>query len=291
MSCDVDHLVLPVSSLDLARKRLSLLGFTIAANARHPFGTDNACVFLKDGTYLEPLAISDAQTYSANAAAGNAFVAKDKQFRDKRGQDGFSALVAKSDDADSDHQRFVAAQMSGGDAFSFSRPVTLPDGGVSEASFRLAFASYDESDFFFFACQRIAALPADRSSLERHENGVTGIHEVVLSANSPDDFAALVETVFGVSAVKDSDGELYIQTSNVGIRVLTPASAHHLFDTATQNTASGLTGEGIVFSVSDLAVTAAVLAANGVAYTRKGTRLLVQPASGQGAIFAFEELE
>ena len=290
MSRDVDHLVLPVSSLDLARKRLSLLGFTVAANAKHPFGTENACVFLKDGTYLEPLAICDARTYSANVEAGNAFVAKDKQFRDRRGPDGFSALVAKSDDADSDHQRFVSAGLSAGHAFSFSRPVTLPDGRMSEASFRLAFASHEMSDFFFFACQRIAALPADRSSLEGHENGVTGIHEVVLSAKSPDDFAALIEEIVSSSAVKDGDGELYVQTSNVGIRVLTSATAHHLFEKATQNTASGLTGEGIVFSVCDLAVTAAVLAANGVEYARKGTRLLVQPASGQGAIFAFEEL-
>jgi hypothetical protein len=290
MSRDIDHLVLPVSSLEDARGRLSSLGFTVSASAKHPFGTENACVFLKDGTYLEPLAISDSGTYSMNAMSGNAFVSKDKRFRDQRGQNGMSALVAKSENADSDHEHFIAAGLSGGDPFSFSRPVTLPDGNTSQASFRLAFAGDNASDVFFFSCQRIAALPADRSDLERHKNGVTGIHEVVLSADKPSNFTHLIELVFDATAVGEGEEELYVQASSVGIRLVRPAAAQHFFDAPPQSIGPGLNGEAIVFSVSDLAVTAAVLAANGVAYTRKGARVLVQPASGQGAIFAFEEL-
>ena len=53
----IDHLVLPVRDLDLARARYEALGFRVAAEARHPFGTENACIFLQDGTYLEPLAL------------------------------------------------------------------------------------------------------------------------------------------------------------------------------------------------------------------------------------------
>ncbi|MBB3947796.1 hypothetical protein GGQ73_003767 [Rhizobium skierniewicense] len=290
MARDIDHLVLPVSSLKEARERLSALGFTVSARAKHPFGTENACVFLKDGTYLEPLAISDADTYSMNAVSGIAFVSRDKRFRDKRGPNGISALVAKSDNADSDHEQFVAAGLSGGDPFSFSRPVTLPDGNTSQASFRLAFAGDNVSDVFFFSCQRIAALPADRSDLEGHKNGVIGIREVVLSADRPSNFERLIELVFEAKAVGGDEEELYFQASNVGLRLVTQAAARHLLDVSQQRIGPGLNGEAIVFSVSDLAVTAAVLAANGVAYTRKGARVLVQPASGQGAIFAFEEL-
>jgi hypothetical protein len=36
-------------------------------------------------------------------------------------------------------------------------------------------------------------------------------------------------------------------------------------------------------------VTEAHLAANGMTYTRKGNRILVKPAPGQGVLFAFEE--
>lgn len=42
----LDHVVLPVVNIDVARERIGKLGFTVAADARHPFGTENACVFL-----------------------------------------------------------------------------------------------------------------------------------------------------------------------------------------------------------------------------------------------------
>ncbi len=279
---DIDHLVLPVSSLGHARSRLSSLGFRVAPDAQHPFGTGNACVFLSDGTYLEPLAIDEPNTYAQHADAGNTFVSLDRMYRQNRGGNGFSALAARSDDADRDHERFVAQDMSGGAPLSFSRPVTLADGAKSVASFRLAFAgSKAGGSFFLFTCQRIAALPADRGSLEQHDNGVKGIRAVVLRASEPQMFGPLMETVFGVSGVGHEDGALSFATSNVPVQII-PSPQHQRDD-------KGLFGEEIVFSVSDLAVTAALLAANGVEYTRKGARLLVPPAAGQGAIFAFEE--
>ena len=47
----LDHLVLPVRSLEAARADYERLGFLVAPDARHPFGTSNACVFLADGFY------------------------------------------------------------------------------------------------------------------------------------------------------------------------------------------------------------------------------------------------
>ena len=61
----LDHLVIPVTDLKAARSRLTRLGFTVAAEARHPFGTENACVFLADKTYLEPLAVGDPDATGA----------------------------------------------------------------------------------------------------------------------------------------------------------------------------------------------------------------------------------
>ncbi len=58
----IDHLVLPIVDLDTSRERLGRLGFTVAADARHPFGTENACVFFSDDTYLEPLAVGSRKT-------------------------------------------------------------------------------------------------------------------------------------------------------------------------------------------------------------------------------------
>ncbi len=82
----LDHLVLPVIDLVTARQRLSRLGFTVAADARHPFGTENACVFFRDDTYLEPLAVGSREDCLAAVRAGNVFVARDQAFRFRRGE-------------------------------------------------------------------------------------------------------------------------------------------------------------------------------------------------------------
>ena len=55
----LDHVVLPVADLGVARARLTALGFTVAPDGLHPFGTANCCVYLADGTFLEPLAVGD----------------------------------------------------------------------------------------------------------------------------------------------------------------------------------------------------------------------------------------
>ncbi|MCZ7448432.1 VOC family protein [Agrobacterium rhizogenes] len=287
----VDHLVLPVRDLGIAARRLQSLGFTVAPPALHPFGTQNACVFFQDGTYIEPLAIAEPAKYIASIEKGDVFTGRDQAFRKHHGDDGFSALVAKTGDATADHQRFVAAGLSAGDLFEFSRPVQMPDGSRSEAAFRLAFAaSGAAADFFLFGCQRLKALPGDRTMLERHANAVTGLREIVLFSGGDAKAARLIETVFACETMMSPDGDMIFATGNACIR-LTKKPAFASLDLVASNRGDGgLRGVGVVFSVDDLAVTAAVLAANGVSSMEAGGRLVVPAAPGQGVAFAFEEI-
>lgn len=85
----LDHLVLPTVNIALARERLGKLGFTVAPDARHPFGTENACVFFSDKTYLEPLGVASQEQCEASIADGNVFVARDQAYRFRVGDDGF----------------------------------------------------------------------------------------------------------------------------------------------------------------------------------------------------------
>ena len=52
----IDHLVLPVGSLAVARSRFENLGFQVQPDRQHPFGTQNCCIMFSNRTYLEPLA-------------------------------------------------------------------------------------------------------------------------------------------------------------------------------------------------------------------------------------------
>ncbi len=286
----VDHLVLPVEVIGVAVKRLVSLGFTVAPEALHPFGTQNACVFFADGTYLEPLAIADPAKYNASIERGDVFTGRDVAFRQRDGQEGFSALVARTKDALVDHERFRAAGLSAGDVFEFSRPVRMPDGSQGEAAFRLAFAaSGAAADFFLFSCQRLQALPGDRTMLERHANGVTGLSEIVLFSGGNMKVAGLIETVFGCEGKWSPGGDMVFATGNANIRLTgKPPFGGQALNTQDGNEGE-LRGAGIVFSSRDLAVTEAVLAANGVSCAKADGRLVVPAAPGQGVAFAFEE--
>lgn len=286
----IDHLVLPVTDIDLARERLGKLGFTVAPDARHPFGTENACVFFADKTYLEPLGVASVEESEETAREGNVFTARNQAFRFRCGSEGLSAIAFATADAKHEYARFVKDSISAGSVLQFDRPVKMPDGTESIAGFRLAFAGdLRAPDFFLFAVERINPLPADRSALETHANGVTGIAEIALAAHEPTAFGEFVCSAAKASSAKDTSFGLDVPVANAKISLMSPEGLEAYFDLATPDSDRGLRGRAILFCVGDLAVTEAHLAANGVTYTRKGNRILVKPAPGQGVLFAFEE--
>lgn len=284
----IDHLVLPVAGLTAARSRLTALGFTVAPDAFHPFGTANACVFFSDGTYLEPLALANRRHAGVAAKRGNVFTARDLAFRKTSNRQGFSALVVATRDAMADHARFKMRGVSAGDVLEFSRGMILADGSETQASFRLAFAGDDRApEFFLFSCQRINPLPADRE-LERHANTVTGLSEIILSAPTPADFAPLVEQVLLTKAAPEA-APLQLAAANARIRILQDRELEAEFAVQPTPGAEGLRGRAVIFKTADLAVTEITLAANDVAFVRREGRVLVSAAPGQGVLFGFEE--
>jgi Glyoxalase-like domain len=287
----IDHLVLPVVDLDTTRDRLSRLGFTVAADARHPFGTENACVFFADDTYLEPLAVGSREECLEAARIGNVFVARDQAFRFRRGE-GLSAVVVKTEDAESDHDRFVTEGLSGGDLLRFSRQFRFPDGRSAEGSFRLAFAAdLRAPDFFAFSCERVNPLPVDRGALLVHANAAAGLSRIVLVEENPSDFQYILETVLHQRDVTAHSFGLSIETANALVDVLTPEGLRGHYGIEPSNRERGLLGAVLVFASRDLGVTAAYLTGNGIAYQTIGARLVVAPQPGQGVAFAFEELK
>lgn len=285
----LDHLVIPVTDLKTARARLTQLGFIVADDARHPFGTENACVFLADKTYLEPLAVESQEDVEAAARAGNQFVARDRAYRFRNGEEGFSAIVMGTPDADADHAGFRAAGISAGEQLSFSRIMKFPDGTQIEPSFKLSFAAdLRAPDFFAFTCERVNMPAADRSALERHDNGVTGIARVVLSESDPAAFVGYLQAVTAGPSDASESGRISILTANAALDVLGPATLNSEFGVP-RSAERGLRGEAVVFRVADLAATERLLADNGVKHMRSGGMVLVPREPGQGTLFAFSE--
>ena len=287
----IDHLVVPVASLEESRRRFTQLGFTVAPDARHPFGTENACVFFADDTYLEPLAIASREECEAAARGGNMFVARDQAFRFRQGPEGLSAIVVKTSDAEADHARFAAAGFSGGPMLPFERVFKMADGSEVLGGFKLAFAAdLRAPDFFLFACERVNPLPADRGALARHANGALGLSSVVIEEENPSDFQYLFEEVLQQRAVEAHSFGITLQTANASVEVLTPAGLAGYFGLETAGSGRGLAGRAIIVKVGDIGVTERLLAANGVVSSRRGARLIVPHEAGQGVPFVFEEV-
>ncbi len=269
----IDHCVLPVANLATARERHAALGFTVAPDGIHPFGTANACVHFADGSFLEPLAIASRELADAAMAEGNVFVARDRAWRAKHGGDGFSALVLRTDDASADRRRFVRSGVSVGPMLEFARASADLSGNVSQARFLLAFlAPQDEDSSFVFTCERVSAAAIDRSALTTHANGVTGIAKVVVASTAPQEIADLMAGL----AKPDS------------VAVLDPAEAEGLCGAAIPPATMRFVA--IQLATASVAATESLLKERGIGYTVSDTGAVhVPPAPGQGAHLIFED--
>jgi hypothetical protein len=285
MTHPLDHLVLPTANLDVARTRLTALGFTVAPRGVHPFGTENCCVYFADGTFIEPLAVGDAAAAEAAVAAGNVFVARDCAYREQNGHEGFSAVVFGTSDADADHRRYIGAGMSAGARLDFSRPFVDAAGKSDTVAFRLAFAAGNGAqDSFLFACERVNAPKVDRTALQTHDNGASAIVEIVAVSGDPlAQRRLLAVAADGASAASDE-----LELPNAKLSVVTPQNYARRFG-LTIGAPRDLRFSAIVFAVASLEKLCTALAHSGTGYEIRGDRIVVAPAPGQGAAFIFEE--
>lgn len=287
----VDHLVLPTAELETAKARLEQLGFTVAPVGIHPFGTENVCVFLGDNSFLEFLAIGQREVCEEEARKGNVFVARDQAYRFRNGQEGFSALVMGSDNAAADHASFVQAGISAGDILDFSRPFLLPDGKEDKAGFRLAFAAdLRAPDAFFFTCERVNTPKLDRSALQKHANGAVTLLEIVMSEINPTDFQYPLQELINQRDVNAHSFGMDISAANTNVTVLTPSGLQAFFGIETSATERGLRLQAFVLGVGNLAAVESLLISNNIPIEKRGSRLIVHRAPGQGAAIAFEAL-
>ncbi|MEO1747946.1 MAG: VOC family protein [Pseudomonadota bacterium] len=271
-----DHAILPVESLVAARTRHEALGFTVAPEAKHPFGTENCCIFFEDGTYLEPLAINQREHCERAALRGNQFTMRDQTFRFRNGDNGFSAIALKSDDADADHKQFRDEGISAGRKLKFGRTFVTPDGEKKKASFKLSFAAdLRAPDFFGFTVQRLQMPDAGSSVLASHANGVTGIREVILSESNPTDFQYFLQEFSGQRETEAHSFGMEIKLGDLTLNVMTPEALRAYFGVETSGSGRGLRLEGIVFAGGKLEN-----------MRQHGRYKIADRAPGQGAFYA-----
>jgi hypothetical protein len=282
----LDHLVLPVSGLDASRERLRSLGFTVAPDGFHPFGTANCCVFFPDGTFLEPLTVADETAAEAAARNGNVFARHALDFRARHGPEGFSALVFGTENAGHDHDDFRRVGYSGGDMLTFSRDFKAADGTRDRAEFRLAFASSSVAPAcLLFTCERVQVPDVDRSALQRHDNGVTRIGKVLMTAPAPSALAEFLEQVSGVTA-ETAAGGIVLRFGEFEVIVLTPSEFAAQTGQPEEESPAPMF-RAVTFMADDIEPLEARLNNFGIACHHAPAGLVVPAGQGQGTTFIF----
>ncbi|MYZ50092.1 VOC family protein [Propylenella binzhouense] len=280
----IDHLVLPVATLAGARARLAALGFTVAPEARHPFGTGNCCVFFENRTYLEPVSVVDRESTEAAIAGRLFFVERVAGFA-KRCGEGFAMLATRSVDAAADAARFAAAGIGVEPLFRFSRKAEQPDGSEREIGVVLAFAADPRAvDAAFFACQHLSADALWRPDYLAHPNGARGIVSAAAVAESPADFHILLEAATGCRELRVTSFEVEADLGGARVTIFTPIGYRARYGVEPPDPGRGLRLAAFEVEVSDLAGAARFAPPGSL---RREEMIVVPAAPGLGAALAF----
>ena len=99
----LDHIVHAVHDLDAAAEIYRRAGFTVGARNRHPWGTHNRIVQLKN-CYIEILEVAEPEKIVPHGARSFSFGAFNRDFLARR--EGFSMLILNSSNAARDARTF-----------------------------------------------------------------------------------------------------------------------------------------------------------------------------------------
>jgi len=277
---NLDHVVLPVPSLKIARERLTKLGFTVAPDARHKFGSENACIYFENGTFVEPVAIGHRETVEAAIDKGNPFLRRDMAYRFRNGDDGFTFLVFGEPDPKAERKKIKKAGWETGKLVTVRRP------GVAV---KVAMGIDERSpDFACFLCERPDGPAKFPKEMTEHANGASSISRVTLCEQLPEDFQYYLQTMSGQREIRSHSFGMEFTLPNAKISALNRAGLkqHYGVEAATER---GMKAVAFDVKVPDQKAVAALLADSGIDTRHVGPRLIVDPASGQGAMIAFVE--
>jgi hypothetical protein len=282
----LDHIVHAVGNVDAAAEFYLRAGFTVGGRNRHPWGTHNRIVQLKN-CYIEILEVAEPEKIVPHGPRFFSFGAANRDFL-ARGE-GLSMLLLNSRDAVRDARFFEANGIGAFDVFDFAREGKRPDGSTVKLAFSLAFATDPGSpEMYFGVCQHHHPENFWNPAFQSHANGVKDVPGVVMIANRPANHQKFLTAFTGAAQVNSSAAGVVAHTENGDIEILEPSAARAQFGAASEASGEGMAFKAIRVAVADLAQTEALLRQNGLSCVRHAQRLTVPPDAAFGATLIFE---
>jgi catechol 2,3-dioxygenase-like lactoylglutathione lyase family enzyme len=282
----LDHIVHAVRDLDAAAEFYRRAGFTVGARNRHPWGTHNRIVQLKN-CYIEILEVAEPEKIAPHAARSFSFGAFNRDFLVAR--EGFSMLILNSSNAVEDGRSFEAAGIGGFKVLDFAREGAKPDGTAVKLAFSLAFARDPASPGLRFAvCQHHFPENFWDPAFQTHANGAKAVPGVAMVAENPTDHHIFLKAFTGVSDLHSSSIGVKARTENGDVEIMEQVAFRDQFGVSPEVRGEGMTLDALRFEVADIVQADAWHRANGIASRRHVGRLIVPPDIAHGATLIFE---
>jgi len=264
----LDHAVINVADqLDAASALFRRLGFQLTERGHHSLGSSNHLAVFGEN-YLELLG------YEPGKAARRADLWQAPL--------GLSGLVWKSSEADSEYQHLQRQDLDGDPPASFHRPVTLPDGAVTEARFRtvrLRPSLIPNGRSFF--CQHLTPEAVWQPVWQAHPNGVRNISEFVIVAQDPALSAQVYSHLFGSGKIiACPEGAFVLRAGAATVRFASADYAQQRFGPLPEDYDGSARMVALGFVTDDLTKVTTALLAGDVSFEQQSEAILVE--SGQG---------
>lgn len=271
----LDHVVVGVPGLESARTRLRALGFQVQADAHHPFGTGNCNVFFENGTYFEPLAITDRDAELEALKTTNPFV---RRFHAYRFRHGYGPVMAAftTDSAQRMNDTFVAEGISAGDILSFTRAQAMPDGSETTIGVHLSVTASERApDITLFTCEHMSRDILWKQERTVHDNGAKGIARLIVVEANPSDFQYLFQTVTGDREVRTTSAGMEFDLPNALVSVISPTAYEAITGETLSPRGRGPRIEAAEIAFADLGKVRQQLESNDIAFADHPDHLLI----------------
>ncbi len=274
----IDHAVISVKDLDAAAAIWKKLGFTLSPRGTHSakMGSGNYTIML-DPDYVELLGVISETEHNAPM----------RKFLAERGE-GVERIAFTAVDSAAGAEEITARGYQALGPTDFERPVTLPDGTVSAAKFRVFHWPIEEAPggLRIFACQHKTRETVWIPELMVHANSAKRLKQVLIVTTEPAKDAAHMAKLIDGGTRDESDGAVAVPSGGdrADFVFMTKDVLAKRFPGTSLDGAPERGGVALVFIADDLA---AAEKAVGSAGAKTDVGVVVPPANANGTLLAF----
>ena len=218
----LDHVLIGVRDLDLARADFARLGFDTCPRGRHiGWGTANHCVMLPDD-YVELLGIVDPNLFTNHL----------DHFLEKEGE-GLLGLALATSDPDATLRAWRTAGFESAEIRPLKRLLDSPEGVVEVSFCNVMLDNAETAGLRIFACHHETPELMRRPSWLRHPSTARHVSGLTLLTDDPVAVSRTLEPLLAAGSATWTDDVAALHSGSCVILIATPADAtllHPAFD-------------------------------------------------------------